>query len=91
MLRIRRQQDPVHPSFKAETYEFNGIASGLYWIPGHPEVFQIAQSELIRAVLNVESEQTVVHQSDRPELGNRLEDLATLLVNRDKCPLCMTL
>lgn len=55
------------------TYKFKDKASCLHCITLHPEVFQVAQSKLVRIVLRVSSEQRVVHQRNGPELWNGLD------------------
>ena len=47
---------------------------------GDPDVLEVAQSRLVGLVLNVDEDDVVVHQGNRPEVIDSLDDLPALLV-----------
>ncbi len=63
-------------------YKFNGVTTRLCLVSLHPQILQVAQCELIGAVLDVHSNHFVVHERDWPEFGDRLDDFATLSISR---------
>ena len=64
------------------TYELQGKASPLLWVPHQPNIFKRAQSDLVLVVHSVYRDSGVVQQSNRPELGDGLQNSTSLLQER---------
>lgn len=73
------------------THEFKGEAPRLNRITGDPHILQVAEGNLIGIVYGVEREQSVVHESHRPELRDAFHDRTSLFVYRPEFLLSATL
>ena len=62
------------------THEFDGEGAVLVLVSGDPDVLEIAQSRLVGLVLDMDEDNVVVHQGNRPEVIDSLDDLPALLV-----------